>query len=55
MNPKSNVLLNLLLHLETPEAGLFDFKQLRELLTEANFSEIKRLDWLPQITHVLAS
>ncbi len=55
ISPKSNMLLNFLLHLETPDAGLFDFKQLKQLLLEAQFSEIRRIDLLPQITHIIAS
>jgi len=51
--PKSNVLLNLLLHLETPQAGLFEYKQLEEILHEAQYSEIKRIDILPQISHII--
>ncbi len=54
IHPKPNALLNLLLHLETPEAGLFDYKQLTELLIEAKFSDIRKIDLLPQITHILA-
>ena len=54
ISPKSNVLLNLLLHLETPEAGLFEFNQLEELLIIAKFSEIRRMNLIPQITHIIA-
>jgi cyclopropane fatty-acyl-phospholipid synthase-like methyltransferase len=54
IKPKSNALLNLLLHLETPQAGLFEYKQLVEILNEAQFSELKRIDILPQISHIIA-
>jgi SAM-dependent methyltransferase len=54
LRPKSNVLLNLLLHLETPQAGLFEYNQLEELLKSAQFSEVKRIDLVPQISHIIA-
>lgn len=54
LKPKSNALLNLLLHLETPQAGLFEYDQLKAMLLEAQFPEIKRIDILPEITHIVA-
>jgi ubiquinone/menaquinone biosynthesis C-methylase UbiE len=54
LRPKSNALLNLLLHLETPQAGLFEYKQLEEMLKSAQFAEVKRIDILPQISHIIA-
>ncbi len=54
IRPKSNALLNLLLHLETPQAGLFEYKQLEAMLKSAQFSEVKRIDILPQISHIIA-
>jgi hypothetical protein len=54
LRPKSNSLLNLLLHLETSQAGLFEYDQLKAMLLEAQFPEIKRIDILPEITHIIA-
>lgn len=54
IRPKSNVLLNLLLHLETPQAGLFEYKQLEAMLKSAQFSEVRRIDIVPQISHLIA-
>jgi len=54
IRPKSNVLLNLLLHLETPQAGLFEYPQLEAMLKSAQFSEVKRIDIVPQISHIIA-
>jgi SAM-dependent methyltransferase len=54
LEPQANALLNLFLHLETSQAGLFEYAQLEALLIEAKFSKIRRIDVLPQITHVIA-
>ncbi len=54
ITPKSNALLNLLLHLETPQAGLFEYHQLKTLLIETQYENIKKIDVLPQISHIIA-
>lgn len=54
MRPKANALLNLLLRLETPQAGLFEYHALERLLLETHFTDIKKLALLPQITHLIA-
>ncbi|HUY00638.1 MAG TPA: class I SAM-dependent methyltransferase [Candidatus Deferrimicrobium sp.] len=54
LEPQSNALLNLFLHLETSQAGLFEYEQLEALLIEGKFSKIRRIDVVPQISHVIA-
>ena len=42
--PKANTLLNLFLHLETSQAGLFEYKELKRMLNKGQFSITKRID-----------